>query len=390
MNKKKFKFYEYFYLILLGIILVQLFYIPGIRLGVLTSIIIVISLFYGVDRKIIFYNSRINKLILLYICYNSISILWIGLSGIPISVFISEWSNSILPVFFFYFAYGESESKQTFYNVTLFTLICSFILGYVLWVSGADLYRVFMDTTEGAGTDLLFFQSLYGLTATGALGIIGFLIAAHILFESNGRKGKIALIICATAAILTFRRSSLVVLVGAIVVLHFIGYFKYRFLKKRYIILEGIFLYAAYLLIAENYGELIDGLLERGSMVMDAFDERNATWKYAFDYSYIIQGKGLGSVGHKAIGYSTALIPDGNYFKILAETGIYGAMLFILIIAVTVISGVRQLREKYLELGIVICLCLMAIGSNIFTYQSLAPIFWYSIGRISRYKADVL
>ena len=111
MIKKK-NLYEYFYVLIFGIILVQLFFVPGIRLGVLTSIIIIFLLFTSISKKVLFKNSFINKLILLYILYNTVSIVWVVFSGIPVAVFVAEWTNSILPVFFFYFAYGDTENKN--------------------------------------------------------------------------------------------------------------------------------------------------------------------------------------------------------------------------------------------------------------------------------------
>ena len=389
MIKKK-NLYEYFYVLIFGIILVQLFFVPGIRLGVLTSIIIIFLLFTSISKKVLFKNSFINKLILLYILYNTVSIVWVVFSGIPVAVFVAEWTNSILPVFFFYFAYGDTENKNNFFDITLLILVSSFILGFFLCISNAPLYRVFMDTTEGAGTDLFNFQSLFGLTATGALGVIGFLISAKILFRSGGRNGKLALIICAVAAIMTLRRSALVVLAIMFVVLNFVGFYQCGFLKKRYLILEIVFLCTTYFIVAQEYGDFLMALTERSQMISDAFSSRSSTWKYNPEYSEIFVGKGLGAVGHKAIGYSSSIISDGNYFKLLAENGILGTVIFVLIILSTFQKGIKNLKEHYLELCIMLSMSLIAIGSNIFTYQSVAPLFWYSIGRISRNNYDML
>ena len=230
---------------------------------------------------------------------------------------------------------------------------------------------------------MLFFQSLFGLTATGVLGFVGFLISSHIIFTSNARKGKIALVICLVATILTFRRSSLFVLALSILLMHFIGYFRYGFIKRRYLVIEAFFLYGVYIYVAENYGDFFANLIERGAMISEAFNERSGTWNFAFDYGNLIIGDGLGTFGHKAIGYSKVLIPDGNYFKIFAEIGTIGTFLFFLIIVRSLVLGFKSFRNKYLELGIVFGLSLIAIGSNVFSYQSITPIFWYTIGRLS-------
>ncbi len=381
--------YDYFYPILLGVILIQIFFMPEIRLGVVTAIIIIFLAFSGISKKTILFNSIENKLVLLYFVYNTATFVLYVINGVPLSVFIAEWSNSILPIVFYYFAQENRQKDDTFYEKTLYTLILSFAIGYYLWISESGMYRIFMNTTEGPGTDLLFFQSVFGLTATGAFGIIGFIISARIIFKSKGANGKIALIISSIAAILTFRRAALLVLLMYIAAFHYLGYYKYRFIKRIYFFVELIILYIILMLVYAQYGELIDGVFHRLGMISDAFESRSDDWKKAFDYPYLITGRGLGSVGHKALEFTEILIPDGNYFKIIAETGIIGFSLFVAILVLAIVNGIKNLREDYMQLGIVLAMCLIAVGSNIFTYQSIAPIFWFSIGKLLLKKSKL-
>jgi hypothetical protein len=383
------KMYDYFYPILLGVILIQIFFMPEIRLGVVTAIIIIFLAFSGISKKTILFNSIENKLVLLYFVYNTATFVLYVINGVPLSVFIAEWSNSILPIVFYYFAQENRQKDDTFYEKTLYTLILSFAIGYYLWISESGMYRIFMNTTEGPGTDLLFFQSVFGLTATGAFGIIGFIISARIIFKSKGANGKIALIISSIAAILTFRRAALLVLLMYIAAFHYLGYYKYRFIKRIYFFVELIILYIILMLVYAQYGELIDGVFHRLGMISDAFESRSDDWKKAFDYPYLITGRGLGSVGHKALEFTEILIPDGNYFKIIAETGIIGFSLFVAILVLAIVNGIKNLREDYMQLGIVLAMCLIAVGSNIFTYQSIAPIFWFSIGKLLLKKSKL-
>ncbi|TDE51303.1 O-antigen ligase family protein [Flavobacterium sp. GT3P67] len=382
INNSSYKLYEYFYIIVVIVIIFQL-YIPQIRLGVITAIIIFILIYKNIKKHSLLYNSSINKLVLFYILYNSISILWFLLKGFPVSVFFAEWTNSILPVFFFYFSYPFKKQQDNFYRLTLLALIFSFIIGFVLWIMEPPFYRAFMDVTEGPGTDLLFFQSIFGLTATGALGFVAFLISFHIIFKSKGKNGKIALLVSLVATILTFRRSALVVLIMSILVMHFIGYFRYSFVKKRYFLLELAFFYGVILFVSYNYDDFFTNLFERVSMLSEAFDERKANNLSAFSHDNFLIGGGLGAYGHKVVPYSKVVIADGNYFKMFAELGIIGTFIFFSILACSIFKGMQDLRNKYLEMGIVIGLSLMAVGSNIFEYQIIAPVFWYSVGKIS-------
>lgn len=380
-NNSSSKLHEYFYLIVVLVILFQL-YVPQIRLGIITSFIMFLLIYKNIKRHSLLYNSSINKLVLFYILYNSISIFWFLFKGFPLSVFFAEWTNSILPVFFFYFSYPYKRKEDQFYHYTLLALIFSFIIGFVLWIMELPIYRAFMDVTEGPGTDLLFFQSLFGLTATAALGFIAFLISFQIIFKSKGKNGKIALLISLVATILTFRRSALAVLILSILVMHFLGYFRYSFVKKRYFLIELAFFYGLILYVTYTYDDFFTNLFERISMLSEAFDERKVNNLSAFSQDNLLIGGGLGAYGHKVVPYSKIVIADGNYFKMFAELGIIGTFTFFSILTCSIFKGIQDLRNKYLEMGIVVGLSLMAIGSNIFEYQIIAPIFWYSVGKI--------
>lgn len=377
------KIYEYYYIVFINFILLQLFFFPKIRLGLITSFLIIIVLIITIKRKDFLRNTFINKLILSYLFYNTISIVWFVFSGIPVSVFFAEWSNSILPIFFFYIANNTDSYDFKFYKITLGVIIFSFIIGFYLWVIEPPYYRVFLDTTEGVGTDMFFFESLFGLTATGAISVIGFLISARLVTESKGKKGKIAMLICIIASILTFRRSSMLVLFIAFFWMHYISYIKYKFLKKRYFLVEMFFVIVILQFLFQEYGDFLENIIERASMISEGFSERSYTWSYAFQDFTFLFGKGLGASGHKAIGYTKTLIADGNYFKMIAEIGIFGTLLFFAIIVTSVLDGCKNLKNRYLELGLVFAICLMGVGSNIFEYQSLIPIFWFSIGRVT-------
>jgi hypothetical protein len=251
-------------------------------------------------------------------------------------------------------------------------------------MNDSEKYKIFMDTTEGPGTGLDFFQSLYGLSATGTFGVIGFLISSCLVLRSNGKKGKVAMIICFVATILTFRRGPIFSLFIAIFILHFIAFLKFNFLKKRYFIIEIFFIYIIYKYFLSDYAILLENIVERSSEISQAVGERSFTWIYVFQDLTFIFGKGLGSVGHKSIGFSKLLIADGNYFKMIGEIGIFGTFIFFAILISSFWNGFKDFKNKYLDLGIIFCICLIAIGSNIFTFQSIAPIFWFAIGRISR------
>lgn len=377
---------DFYYLIIIGILSMGMF-IPGIRIGVIASIVI-LFLMYKYLRGVPLFKNYVDVLVMIYILYNTISILWFIFSGLPISVFIKEYSNAILPMFFYYLGKIEEKSNKNFYKITLKAIVACFVFGFILFIQQPLYYREYLNNMDGVGgTDPILissaFRSLVGLTMTGSLGIIGVLISFTRILETNGRNGKIALMICMIAVALTFRRSALFVALLAFFVFHYYGYIKYRVLKKRYLIIEIIIIFFVVGYLNDNFGDFLTMLNERLMMITDSIDERSDTWVDGLMYGNLIIGSGLGVFGHKAVEFSDRFIPDGNYVRMLAELGVIGVFIFFSIIVATLCKGVSKLRNNILEVGIILGLCIQAVGSDIFGFQLIVPILWYSVGRIN-------
>jgi len=362
-------------------------FIPGlVRLGVVASLIISFFIVEYFIRNKLSVGRGFDILILSYVLLNFVSLIWFFLSGLPISVYIQEFSNSILPVFFYFFAKNKDENNLDFYRNTLMALVLFFVIGFVFFFLQPYNYRYFLSTIDGVGTNPIstseFYRSILGITATGSLGAIGVLISFSKIIDTEGHKGKISFIICLIAVILTFRRSALFVTLAAIIALHYLAYFKFNLLKKRYLILEITLLTGTIIFLLKKNPEFLPDLGDRLKMIFDAFGERSKSWSDGLKHGNLIIGSGLGVFSHKAVPYSDKFIPDGNYVRMLAEIGVLGIFIFISIIISTIIKGIKSLSEYYLEVGIIIAICLQALGSDIFSFQIVIPIFWYSIGRI--------
>jgi hypothetical protein len=154
-------------------------------------------------------------------------------------------------------------------------------------------------------------------------------------------------------------------------------------LKKKYLVVElfFIFLIAGYL--NDNFADLLSILNERMMMLSESIDERSGSWVEGLMYGNLIIGSGLGVFGHKAVEFSDKYIPDGNYVRMLAELGVIGTSIFFSIIIGTLFKGLKSLRGNILEVGIIVGLCIQAVGSDIFSFQLIVPILWYSVGRVN-------
>lgn len=380
-----YKTIDFYYFFIIGILSMGMF-IPGIRIGVIASIVILYFMYKYLRGGSLFKN-YVDVLVMIYILYNTISVLWFVFSGLPISVFIKEYSNSILPMFFYYFAKIENKNNKNFYQITLKAIVLCFVLGFILFIQQPYYYREFLSSLDGVGTDIVLtssaFRSLVGLTMTGSLGIVGVLISFASILESKGRKGKIALGICMIAVALTFRRSAMFVALAAFFVFHYYGYIRYGMLKKKYLVVELVIVFLIIGYLNDNFADLLTMLNERLMMLSESIDERSGSWVEGLMYGNLIIGSGLGVFGHKAVEFSDKYIPDGNYVRMLAELGVIGTSIFFSIIIGTLFKGLKSLRGNILEVGIIVGLCIQAVGSDIFSFQLIVPILWYSVGRVN-------
>jgi hypothetical protein len=338
--------------------------------------------------------NKLDMLILLYLIYNLISFIFFIFSDLPISVYFMEFSNSILPIILFYF-FGRLNLDNSFYNITLYALAACFAIGFYFQLTVPSNYMAFMSNIDGIGQNPLSYKLNYrsylGLTATGSLSAIGVLLSFNLMYKRNFKAGKIIFLICFLALILTFRRAALYTGLFALIWMNYLIIFKFKGAKSKIKILlvEFVFMCSAlYWLISSNQ-EFLDDLYERFYSFSDAIESRSDTWlKGLSNTQNILFGDGLGRYGHKAVEYSNLYIPDGNYFRMIAELGVLGFLLFMLIIIISVYNGFSKIKNNYIELCIVIIICLQAVGSNVFSFQLIAPVFWYSVGRCSIYKEN--
>ena len=134
-----------------------------------------------------------------------------------------------------------------------------------------------------------------------------------------------------------------------------------------------------------TYPEFLSSLLERFNSLSSAIAERSDSWFEGLsNTTSIITGDGLGKYGHKVVEFSDLSIPDGNYFRMIAEIGILGFLIFVSIISTAIYKGFLKIRTHYVQLIVIFIICLQSVGSDLFSFQLVAPIFWYSIGACNK------
>ena len=150
---------NYYYLAVVLIYFIAI-YIPFIRIGLFMSFIMILGIYLLHKNKQLKYNNKLDLLVGLYIIYNISTIVFFMFAGLPIIVFIKEFSNSILPIILFYF-FGRVYESVFFYKITLYSLVACFIVGFFLQSTLPQNYLLFMSKIDGVSANPLNFVANY-------------------------------------------------------------------------------------------------------------------------------------------------------------------------------------------------------------------------------------
>lgn len=95
-------------------------------------------------------------------------------------------------------------------------------------------------------------------------------------------------------------------------------------------------------------------------------------------------GNGFGHYGISAKDFGLVTIQDSQYQKTLAELGVFGFAIFIILLLGALVSSFRK-KELILEFGIVLFYAISFIGSSSISAETtFSFVFWYAMGSISK------
>lgn len=425
MNINKFKLSNWYYaIVLIGYILTL--FIPAFRTGLFAAVLMVL-IFIGLGLSIIKSDNKsdfisiINISVILYFVYNLFSFIWILVNHYPISIFVEEFSNSVLPMVFYGVAVIYHAEKEKFYALFLYA-ICAFgLLSTILHIAQPRFYYEYLYnfswiSKADAATGRVRMESFTGSTCLSFLGVAAMIVAAYFVFKyvsaitdevSENIKLKdivksnkkdcinvafyfILFIFSLVIVFLANGRAGMVAAILVIVAINWLVFFTFHLLNKKYFYIEigAIFAILALMIIAtpgiaHKFGARLVSL-------PGAFGQRSEQWISAINNMFGQWfGNGLGANGHKALGIEGAkVVADGGLVKLYCEEGALGFSIFVYILVRLFISGIKNLKEYFAELLIIAMALLMSIGSNIIAFQLCMPIFWYAAGVISMSVKD--
>lgn len=386
MNKISNKiFYNYYKIIYLIYFLTVYFYI-FIRPGVLSGIILAYLFVAIFPLKV----STIDYFVIIYITYSIFTIIFSYFNSVPLISSIQEFSNSILPIIFYFYAKKSKNNKNIFFLKLANATLVTFMLGLYWYIEFPEYYVKYLRYVNfniEFHKETFRIASYLGSTILGLLSSIVVLISGIEYVKFKMRKHLIIYNISILISLLTMQRSSYINTFLVILYINIIVFKKKKYIEFKIIEICKYIIIIFVIIMNNNEYKLIDSILSRVLKFNSAFVERVGQWKGINDIGMqIIFGRGLGSLSHKAYGITQITISDGGYFKILGELGIIGLFLFLTILILAFINVVRKYKKENMlvEKFIIIIFLIHSIGSNGLFFQVTAPIFWYSIGRICR------
>lgn len=403
-------------------------FMPFVRTGVFAAILLVIiglqSAFYLIksENKSDFI-SIINVSVFAYLLYNFLSFIWIILNGYPINIYVEEFSNSLLPIVFYFAAViictksnvGLSVSdridviyKSFLFAFSVFSIICIILYLWAPQFYCDFLFNMSLISKADASTCRVRMEGVTGSTSLSYIAVAAMLVAARFMYKSLlssgylNKEGKnrdvksfkefilysVLFVFSLSVVFLANGRAGMVAALLVIVYLNFLVFLTFKFLDKKYLYFEIAAVVILIIVMCLVTPSIVTKIWARLVSLPGAIGQRSEQWVSAINNmpgKWWGQwfGNGLGANGHKAIGIEGAhVVPDGGLVKLYCEEGAIGFSLFVYIMICIFRKATKSLKSCFCEIGIIVTALLMSIGSNIIAFQLCMPIFWFAAGTI--------
>ena len=415
MNKQNFQVPDvrvseiYYIIVVLGYMATLCF--SAMRPGVLASVLMIYILGELVWKKALKIKTLPDIMVVCFFAYQTLSVIWLGLAGYPLSIFPPEFVVSVLPMLFYFVGKVAGERAQIWYRCYLIAMLILGIAGVILYAWAPQFYNEWsvawsLTSKADAATTHVRMNSVVGSTCLSCTMVAGMLVGAYFLgrgSRADGGKGTgedtvkaspqvikdrifgaVCMALCLLFAILANQRSGLVAAALVILYVHYLLFFRLRLIPKKIFFIEIGIIGVLFVALCALRFEYVLKYWYRIVSLPTAVSERSEQWVAAVNNMYSTWfGNGLGANGHRALGLEDAhVIADGGIIKLYCESGVIGFSMWVYILILAFKRGIRHVSACYTELGIVAVIILQSIGSNMLAFQLCTPIFWFAIGRL--------
>lgn len=416
----------YYSLVFLGYVV--FLFVPAFRTGLFAAILMVaIIIEVGLDliksEKASDFISLMNISVLVYFVYNFFSFIFILKNGFPISVYVEEFSNSILPAVFYFAVVTVYNIKNeegrlsidTFYKLFLYSYAVLNVICIVLYITAPQFYcdylfNMSLISKADAQTVQVRMEGLTGSTHIGYLGVASMLVAARFMYlsfeklisdsksfklremDADQKKEFTSFLLYTflflfnlVVVFMANGRAGMVCALLVIVYINFLVFIAFKYADRKYLYYEIAACVILIVIMCIAVPDVAYKIWARLISLPGAIGQRSEQWVAAINNMYGQWfGNGLGANGHKALHVEGAhVIPDGGLVKLYCEEGALGFSLFVYIMIVTFRNGIKDIKNCFCELGIIGTALLISIGSNVIAFQPCMPIFWFAVGVVA-------
>jgi hypothetical protein len=357
-----------------------------------------ILLYLFTSCRVVRFASKLSGLVFLFLIYCVFSIQGYFYNGIPFSSYFTEIPTQVFPIIFFFIPFNQNINRERFYKTFVIAITIAIILGLYYYIFNPTVYiqymlKVVSESYEGGiGVTIQRFNSIFGSTIMGSFSVFVMIILMYRFWDRKTRSSSnlplylLLYTLAFLSAILTMQRSSIVLAFFCVIFIYICSIVFRNKISTSFTLFNILLYFILTTIIVVMFQEYFDFFLERLDSMDTVFDERSNQWTETFEHSpNMILGTGLGSAGHKALAFTRYHITDGALFKITAEFGIIGIILFLYIIAKCMIIKIKYFPELFREYLIIFVCLVQSIGSNTLVFQQVLPIFWFSLGSVANY-----
>ena len=399
----------YYVLVCLGYVATLVF--AGMRPGVFAAVLMAAVLAELIICRQFKISCLADCIATAFFAYQILSVIWLFAGGFPVAVFASEFTSSTLPRVFYFVGRsmarvrrdGSDDPVGRWYRRYLYAMMILGIIGVVLYAAAPQFYcdwayRWSYISKADVPTMRVRMHSVVGSTCLSFIMVSGMLAGSYFLGvqKKTDKSGEgsmrsksgdiifatVTIAACLLFAIMANQRSGLVAAALVLVYVNYLLFFKLDLIPKKYFLCELVAIAAVFAGICIIRFKFILKFWWRIISLPTAISQRSEQWVAAVNNMYSSWiGNGLGANGHRAIGIEDAhVIADGGLVKLYCENGVLGFSLFAYLIVLAFMNGCRNIRQHYVEVGIMAAGLLQSIGSNMLAFQICAPVFWLAVG----------
>lgn len=312
-------------------------------------------------------------------------------NGYSINIFGSAMIGSFFPALLF--MCRDSKLYRECMKNSFAALLVAFIVSIILHTFSPQFYQNYLFergyiTVNNTFWAKYFFQGIFGVTALGTLSACASIFYLCKYLNQADVKSFVSLMVSAVTVFLTGRRSAIATFVIGFFFILGTRIIKSSRLKINKIIVDIIAVFVVVIIVIYNW-DLLLKIAARVVNVFDAFSERNGDWEVAINSLTPIElllGTGFGTMSHTALQYGYVAVSDSNLIEWICEIGGVGTIVFIFLVLYVVVRNIKCITVHYSYLSAVLTIfvfMVQAIGSNVFEFQTTAPLFWISLGYVA-------